>query len=408
MNILALRRSLLPLSGFCMPSDGGTSGGGDGGSSGSNGGNGSGGGGGGGGSDGGYGDSGTSGMQGGYGAGMGYGDAPSGDTSGGFNAAKDSQAANMGFGNEQAAAESGLSGSSTRTDSQGIASGYTGPVADTSSALMGYTQPANYSSTVALDNPVLSKIAQVLGFATLGIPGLSAANKIGNSVTMGPSTARVDNSNRTAGNEGGPQGDGGGGSGNSGLGAAGTNPLDSNGPKTTTGLPAAAVAPKYVWDGHKYVETATGAQTVMRPDVHNMFKQTPYSWQAPPADGDAPAGPPMMDDGTWRGDQSASGARPGVFAKGGPVGIAAGAPRLVHGPGDGQSDGIAVKMDDGAQGRLSDGEFVITADVVAALGNGSTEAGAKVLHDMMGRIRAQAHGSPKQPRPVNAAEVLPA
>lgn len=396
MNILSLRRSLLPLSGFCMPSDGGTSGGGDGGSSGSNGGNGS-------GSSGGDsgGDS-IGGMQSGYGEGMGYGSSPSGDTSGGFNAAKDSQAANMGFGNEQAAANSGLSGSSTNTDSQGVSSGYTGPVADISQSLLGYQQPANYTSTVAQDNPVMSKIAQALGLVFGGIPGLSAANKLSGMTTMGPSTARVDNSNSTVGNEGGPQGDGGGG--NSGIaGAVGTNPLDPNGPKTTTGLPAAAAVPKYVWDGHKYVETATGAQNVMRPDLAGNFQQTPYTWQAPPPDGSAPAGPPMMDSG----QQLPSGS----YAKGGEVGIAAGAPEMagmVRGAGDGQSDSIKVKMDDGGEGRLGDGEYVITADVVSALGNGSSEAGAKVLDALMQRVRAQAHGSPKQSRPVNPAQVLPA
>jgi hypothetical protein len=307
----------------------------------------------------------------------------------------------MGFGNEQAAANSGLSGSSTNTDSQGVASGYTGPVADISKSLLGYQQPANYTSTFAQDNPVMSKIAQALGLVFGGIPGLSGVNKGVNSTTMGPSTARVDNSNRTAGNEGGPQGDGGG---NSGIaGAVGTNPLDSNGPKTTTGLPAAAAVPKYVWDGHKYVETATGAQNVMRPDLAGNFQQTPYTWQAPPPAGSSTAGPPMMDSGQQL--------PPGSYAKGGEVGIAAGAPEMagmVRGAGDGQSDSIKVKMDDGKDGRLGDGEYVITADVVSALGSGSSDAGARVLDDFMARVRSQAHGSPKQSRPVNPAEVLPA
>lgn len=102
---------------------------------------------------------------------------------------------------------------------------------------------------------------------------------------------------------------------------------------------------------------------------------------------------------------------PGNYAKGGEVGIAAGAPEMagmVRGAGDGQSDSIKVKMDDGGEGRLGDGEYVITADVVSALGNGSSEAGAKVLDALMQRVRAQAHGSPKQSRPVNPAQVLPA
>jgi hypothetical protein len=52
----------------------------------------------------------------------------------------------------------------------------------------------------------------------------------------------------------------------------------------------------------------------------------------------------------------------------------------VTGPGDGQSDDIPA--------MLADGEFVIPADVVAALGNGSTKAGSDKLYDMMHSIRA--------------------
>jgi hypothetical protein len=52
----------------------------------------------------------------------------------------------------------------------------------------------------------------------------------------------------------------------------------------------------------------------------------------------------------------------------------------VTGPGDGQSDDIPA--------MLADGEFVFPADVVAALGNGSTKAGSDKLYDMMHSVRA--------------------
>ena len=52
----------------------------------------------------------------------------------------------------------------------------------------------------------------------------------------------------------------------------------------------------------------------------------------------------------------------------------------VTGAGDGQSDDIPA--------MLADGEFVIPADVVAALGNGSTKAGSDKLYEMMHSIRA--------------------
>jgi hypothetical protein len=51
----------------------------------------------------------------------------------------------------------------------------------------------------------------------------------------------------------------------------------------------------------------------------------------------------------------------------------------VTGAGDGQSDDIPA--------MLADGEFVIPADVVAALGNGSTKAGSDKLYEMMHSIR---------------------
>jgi hypothetical protein len=74
---------------------------------------------------------------------------------------------------------------------------------------------------------------------------------------------------------------------------------------------------------------------------------------------------------------------------GGGLGVVhhSGKPRLdfrkgdaVTGAGDGQSDDIPA--------MLADGEFVIPADVVAALGNGSTKAGSDKLYDMMHSIRA--------------------
>jgi len=54
----------------------------------------------------------------------------------------------------------------------------------------------------------------------------------------------------------------------------------------------------------------------------------------------------------------------------------------VAGPGDGQSDDIPA--------MLADGEFVFPADVVSALGNGSTKAGSQKLYDMMHSIRDRA------------------
>jgi hypothetical protein len=62
--------------------------------------------------------------------------------------------------------------------------------------------------------------------------------------------------------------------------------------------------------------------------------------------------------------------------------------QLLKGPGDGVSDSIPASINDRQPARLADGEFVIPARIVSELGNGSTDAGAKRLYDMMDRIQS--------------------
>jgi hypothetical protein len=75
---------------------------------------------------------------------------------------------------------------------------------------------------------------------------------------------------------------------------------------------------------------------------------------------------------------------------------------------DGMADKIPAKIDDKQQAKLSHGEFIFPADVVSALGSGNSSAGAKVLYDMMDRIRKHAHGTTKQIKPANLKKTLPA
>jgi hypothetical protein len=86
---------------------------------------------------------------------------------------------------------------------------------------------------------------------------------------------------------------------------------------------------------------------------------------------------------------------------------AGGNPRLLKGPGDGMSDDIPAIIGRKQPARLADGEFVVPADVVSHLGNGSTDAGAKKLHQMMDRIRTDRTGRKKQAPEVNADKYLP-
>jgi hypothetical protein len=86
---------------------------------------------------------------------------------------------------------------------------------------------------------------------------------------------------------------------------------------------------------------------------------------------------------------------------------AGGNPRLLKGPGDGMSDNIPATIAGKQPARLADGEFVIPADVVSHLGNGSTDAGAKILHEMMTKVRKERTGNPKQGKQINPRKFVP-
>ena len=81
--------------------------------------------------------------------------------------------------------------------------------------------------------------------------------------------------------------------------------------------------------------------------------------------------------------------------------------RLLKGPGDGMSDNIPASISGKQPARLADGEFVIPADVVSHLGNGSTEAGSRVLYEMMNRVRKARTGNPKQGKQINPKKFTP-
>jgi hypothetical protein len=82
--------------------------------------------------------------------------------------------------------------------------------------------------------------------------------------------------------------------------------------------------------------------------------------------------------------------------------------RLLKGPGDGMSDNIPAQIGAKQPARLADGEFVVPADVVSHLGNGSTDAGAKQLYKMMDKIRTARTGRKAQGKQVNPNKFMPA
>lgn len=88
----------------------------------------------------------------------------------------------------------------------------------------------------------------------------------------------------------------------------------------------------------------------------------------------------------------------GNFKKGG----------YLNGPGDGMSDSIKATIEGKQPARLADGEFVVPADVVSHLGNGSTKAGAKRLYAMMDKVRKARTGTIKQGKQIKAERYMPA
>ena len=82
--------------------------------------------------------------------------------------------------------------------------------------------------------------------------------------------------------------------------------------------------------------------------------------------------------------------------------------QYLNGASDGMADKVPATIDGVQDARLSDGEFVIPADVVSHLGNGNSDAGAKVLKDMMSRVRKARTGNTKQGKEIDPKKFIPA
>jgi len=79
----------------------------------------------------------------------------------------------------------------------------------------------------------------------------------------------------------------------------------------------------------------------------------------------------------------------------------------IMGQGDGMSDDIATTIDGKQPARVANGEAVVHPDKVKALGNGSTDAGAKKLYAMMNKVRKARTGTMKQGKQIKADQYLP-
>lgn len=115
---------------------------------------------------------------------------------------------------------------------------------------------------------------------------------------------------------------------------------------------------------------------------------------------DNPQGPPISQDGYGLGrlNSMTTNQQNNGFAKGG----------YLDGAGDGMSDSIPAKINGHQPAALADGEFVIPADVVSHIGNGSTKAGAHRLYDMLAKIRKARTGNSAQGKQINPRKFMPA
>jgi len=82
--------------------------------------------------------------------------------------------------------------------------------------------------------------------------------------------------------------------------------------------------------------------------------------------------------------------------------------RMLKGPGDGMSDSIPASIAGKRPARLATEEFVVPADVVSHLGNGSSDAGAKQLYAMMDKVRKARTGRKSQGREIDPRKYMPA
>lgn len=108
--------------------------------------------------------------------------------------------------------------------------------------------------------------------------------------------------------------------------------------------------------------------------------------------------------GEGDGDNYAVGGLVG-YARGGVIQLEGGG-KVAIGPGGGLDDLIPTSINGQRAAALSDGEFVVPADVVSMMGDGSSNAGARRLYDLVRQIRQEKTGTSKQAGPLPVGELL--
>ena len=81
---------------------------------------------------------------------------------------------------------------------------------------------------------------------------------------------------------------------------------------------------------------------------------------------------------------------------------------MIEGEGGGMDDQVMGMIGDQQPVAVSPGEYIVPADVVSGLGDGSSDAGAEELDQMLDDVRrSRQNGDTRQPKPIQAQEVMP-
>ena len=80
---------------------------------------------------------------------------------------------------------------------------------------------------------------------------------------------------------------------------------------------------------------------------------------------------------------------------------------MVRGNGSGMDDRVQGMIGKDQPVAVSPGEYIVAADVVSGLGEGSSDAGAKELDRMMDKVRMERNGTTQQAPRINERKVMP-
>jgi hypothetical protein len=178
--------------------------------------------------------------------------------------------------------------------------------------------------------------------------------------------------------------------------------------KLATGGTAPSMTPAVIQSTYNPADVNTAQSSTLSPSTESLLSQYGIS------SSQAQQGLSALQNAGVLGSTTTQ-----TAAEGGIMGLAAGGNagynlggysdggRLLKGPGDGMSDEIPATIAHKQPARLAEGEFVVPADVVSHLGNGSTDAGAKHLYKMMDNVRQARTGNKKQGKQIKAEKFLP-